>query len=780
MQNEKVTFLSLEIVIMNKKIFLCGTLIAGICLTNGCRSYYGYREITTTEGIGIEGKKLISQRKELFQDSGKIQLSLFQDFRYTQKDKIKTYEEYIYSESSGIEFVADFIWSPVTLAVQIAFSPFILLATKSSDITFVDSGKQYIYHYSFWRRYWNTFNPFLKYDYKSQDGGISGTELFKKDEEIQKYTRITTEIHRQYDTTVYVQHEGLKTPIAIKVPFTEAELAKQIFKYALPAQTKDATITGDMGAKLELSIDSRSSLTANERNAWKGMTSGSTKEIFDNRHAFLAQLKNWKENSIISPEAEAKTAKDIIAKSGEYITSNFKKFCETNSCSNAEFHSKKASLKKYLDEKLISPETEQELTAKLMENVKKYIHEKIAKTDISNFSVADFKNLKAEIDKYSKDGLISEKEKTELALSLSPKIEKKLDACKPAFIAKNLSGLLNEINTYQELGFIASKKSLSEKLQKIAKDQKERTIKLVYPLYGRYVQQNLYKEYKSGYSLAYRNYQRLFGCNALAKYYSGEEGGDDDEEEAIKVAFFGWNGIRKLVYNSNIKTQNMLGKPYIKLYPGETIYWDTSILDKIRLSYSSIDERTHVFVSRRVEGSYMTYMFTSWSYDTKITTDLYDDTEGVFAYLPSIQDAVLIAAWIKRENVSVTELEKKFQADYPNLKRYTEKRHDDNRFKQTPLRIKGTRDVIYLANDNVEIHILPMQVADAEMVVPEMIWPDMETDKEACKERIERLRNEKKIFILICDTKLLDIASEECVKFNKAKEKRLKNQDLDF
>lgn len=73
-----------------------------------------------------------------------------------------------------------------------------------------------------------------------------------------------------------------------------------------------------------------------------------------------------------------------------------------------------------------------------------------------------------------------------------------------------------------------------------------------------------------------------------------------------------------------------------------------------------------------------------------------------------------------------------------------------------------------------------MQVADAEMVVPEMIWPDMETDKEACKEKIEQLRNEKRILILICDTKLLDIASEECVKFNKAKETRLKNQDLDF
>lgn len=756
---------------MNKKIFLCGTLVAGICLTNGCRSYHGYREFSTTEDIGIENKKLISQRKELSRDLGKIiQLSLFQDFRYTQKNKIKTYEEYIYSESSGIEFVADFIWSPVTLAVQIAFSPFILLATKSSDIEY----NGHTYHYSFGRRYWNTFNPFLKYDYKSQESKIAGTELFKKDEEVQKYTKATTEIHRQYGTTVYAQYEGLKTPIAMKVPFTDAELAKQIFKYALPAQTKDVTITGDMGAKLELSIDSRSSLTANERNAWRGMTFGNTQEIFDNRHAFLAQLKNWKENSIISPETEAETAKDIIAKSGEYITSDFKKFCETNSCSDAEFHSKKASLKKYLDEKLISPETEQKLTAKLMENVKKYIHEKIAKTDISNFSIADFKNLKAEIDKYCKDGFISEKEKTELALSLSPKIEEKLDACKPAFIAKNLSALLNEINTYQELGFIASKKSLSGKLQKIAKDQKERTIKMVYPLYGKYVPQNLYKGYKSGYSLAYRNYQRLFDCDALAKYYSGEE-----ETETTKIVLSCWNGIRKLIYNSNIKTQNMLGKPYINLYPGEMIYWaDSDIVeDRISLTHS-VDGYIYIHYAMGVKPpSDNPYR---WSDDTKITTDLYDDTEGIFAYLPSIQDAVLIAAWIKRENVSVADLEKKFQADYPNLKRYTGKRHDDNRFKQTPLRIKGTRNVIYLTNDNIEIRILPMQVADAEMIVPEIIWPDMETDKEACKEKIEQLRNEKRILILICDTKLLDIASEECVKFNKAKETRLKNQDLDF
>lgn len=758
---------------MNKKIFLCGTLVAGICLTNGCRSYHGYREFSTTEDIGIENKKLISQRKELSRDLGKIiQLSLFQDFRYTQKNKIKTYEEYIYSESSGIEFVADFIWSPVTLAVQIAFSPFILLATKSSDIEY----NGHTYHYSFGRRYWNTFNPFLKYDYKSQESKIAGTELFKKDEEVQKYTKATTEIHRQYGTTVYAQYEGLKTPIAMKVPFTDAELAKQIFKYALPAQTKDVTITGDMGAKLELSIDSTSSLAANERNAWKEMTSGSTKEIFDSRHEFLAQLKKWKESSVISAETEAETAKDIIAKSGKYITSDFKKFCETNSCSDAEFHSKKASLKKYLDEKLISPETEQKLTAKLMENVKKYIHEKIAKTDISNFSIADFKNLKAEIDKYCKDGFISEKEKTELALSLSPKIEKKLDACKPAFIAKNLSALLNEINTYQELGFIASKKSFSEKLQKIAKDQNERTIKLVYPLYGRYVPQNLYKGYKSGYSLAYRNYQRLFDCDALAKYYSGEE-----DTKTTKAVLFCWNGIRKLIYDSDIKTQNMLGKPYIKLYPGEIIWWEdknSSLYDYITLLYNDDTKRIWISHSRNVELPDKSCY--AWSSDTKITTDLYDNTEGIFAYLPSIQDAVLIAAWIKRENASVADLEKKFQADYPNLKRYTEKRHDDDRFKQTPLHIKGTRNVIYLTNDNVEIRILPMQVADAEMVVPEMIWPDMETDKEACKEKIEQLRNEKRILILICDTKLLDIASEECVKFNKAKETRLKNQDLDF
>lgn len=757
---------------MNKKIFLCGTLVAGIWLTNGCRSYYGYREFSTAENAGIENKKLISQKKKLFQNSGTINLTLVQDFKYTQKYKKTTYEEYMYAERSGAEFVADFIWSPVTLALQIGFSPFILLGTTSSDIEY----KGHTYHYSFGRCYWNTFNPFLRYDYGYKNSNVTGTELFKKDEEIQKFPRTTSEIHTQAGTTVYVQYEGLKTPIAMKVPFTDAELAKQIFKYALPAQTKDVTITGDMGAKLELSIDSTSSLAANERNAWKEMTSGSTKEIFDSRHEFLAQLKKWKESSVISAETEAETAKDIIAKSGEYITSDFKKFCETNSCSDAEFHSKKASLKKYLDEKLISPETEQKLTAKLMENVKKYIHEKIAKTDISNFSVADFKNLKAEIDKYSKDGFISEKEKTELALSLSPKIEKKLDACKPAFIAKNLSALLNEINTYQELGFIASKKSFSEKLQKIAKDQNERTIKLVYPLYGRYVPQNLYKGYKSGYSLAYRNYQRLFDCDALAKYYSGEE-----DTKTTKAVLFCWNGIRKLIYDSDIKTQNMLGKPYIKLYPGEIIWWEdknSSLYDYITLLYNDDTKRIWISHSRNVELPDKSCY--AWSSDTKITTDLYDNTEGIFAYLPSIQDAVLIAAWIKRENASVADLEKKFQADYPNLKRYTEKRHDDDRFKQTPLHIKGTRNVIYLTNDNVEIRILPMQVADAEMVVPEMIWPDMETDKEACKEKIEQLRNEKRILILICDTKLLDIASEECVKFNKAKEKRLKNQDLDF
>ena len=65
-----------------------------------------------------------------------INLTLIQDFKYTQKYKKTTYEEYMYSERSGAEFVADFIWSPVTLALQIGFSPFILLGTTSTDIEY--------------------------------------------------------------------------------------------------------------------------------------------------------------------------------------------------------------------------------------------------------------------------------------------------------------------------------------------------------------------------------------------------------------------------------------------------------------------------------------------------------------------------------------------------------------------------------------------------------------------------------------------------------------------
>ena len=206
---------------MNKKIFLCGTLVAGIWLTNGCRSYYGYREFSTAENAGIENKKLISQKKKLFQNSGTINLTLVQDFKYTQKYKKTTYEEYMYAERSGAEFVADFIWSPVTLALQIGFSPFILLGTTSSDIEY----KGHTYHYSFGRCYWNTFNPFLRYDYGYKNSNVTGTELFKKDEEIQKFPRTTSEIHTQAGTTVYVQYEGLKTPIAMKVPFADAELA---------------------------------------------------------------------------------------------------------------------------------------------------------------------------------------------------------------------------------------------------------------------------------------------------------------------------------------------------------------------------------------------------------------------------------------------------------------------------------------------------------------------------------------------------------------------------
>lgn len=645
---------------MNKKIFLCGTLVAGIWLTNGCRSYYGYREFSTAENAGIENKKLISQKKKLFQNSGTINLTLVQDFKYTQKYKKTTYEEYMYAERSGAEFVADFIWSPVTLALQIGFSPFILLGTTSSDIEY----KGHTYHYSFGRCYWNTFNPFLRYDYGYKNSNVTGTELFKKDEEIQKFPRTTSEIHTQAGTTVYAQYEGLKTPIAMKVPFTDAELAKQIFKYALPAQTKDVTITGDMGAKLELSIDSTSSLAANEHNTWKGMTSGSTKEIFDNRHAFLAQLKNWKENFTISPEAEAETTKEIIAKSREYITNYFKEICETDSCSDTQFYSLKNTLQTCVDEKLLSSETQQELTAKLMENVKKYIHEKIAKTDISNFSIADFKNLKAEIDKYCKDGFISEKEKTELALSLSPKIETKLRALKAAFITENMSALNAEIAEYGKLGFIteAESKKLPKTLLEVVKTEKERLMDLEYPFRAKFTPQKLYKGYKSGYSCARLNSQRI-----------GADVSDAIEDSSIRETCF--IGLPDQIFH--------------KLLPWNNPRKANKYLDKETCARLNLKE-------------------------IQTSTYLENGIEGYFACARKYKDAFLIAVEMTKE-LTLSDTLKKFQAEYPSLIVKNQKLPVDIPIDNNPFRVTGFQKAIILENDDIYIRLVALQVVDAQI-----------------------------------------------------------------
>ena len=436
--------------IMNKNFFLCGTLIVGICLTNGCRSYHGYREFTTTEDAGIEDKKLISQKKELFQDSGKFKLFLFQEFSYIQKYKKTTYEEYIYKDSSASNFIVGIIRSPITCSVALAFSPFFLLAS-GKDIEYHGE----TYHFSAVRRWWNTLNPVLRHNLKAEK--TDGTEIFKEKEIIQKTKETTTENYTQDGETVYFQYEGIKTPIAIKVPFTKAELAKQIFKYALPPQPSvEVTITGDMGAKLTLYIASLNSLSIDENTMWLAMTAGKTEAIFKWRHEFLAQLKNWKGNSIISPETEAETSKHIISKSREYIIDHLKKLCET---------------------------------------------------DASKVSLTYFQKLKNDIEQYCREGLISEKEKVDLSLNFSPLIEKKLKSYDAASVTKNLSTLKTEIAEYKKLGFItgSESKKFENTLLEIVQAEKERRLTLMYPLHKRFKPIKLYKNYNSGYSCAYLN-----------------------------------------------------------------------------------------------------------------------------------------------------------------------------------------------------------------------------------------------------------------------------------
>lgn len=140
---------------MRKQLLLCSALLVGICLTEGCRAYRGYREYTETEDAGIENRRVLLEEfyLNLKQDSGCINAMRKQQLGWTRIKKKNYYREYFFTKPSGSGTFASFIVWPLA----IAFSPLTMLAYSSKDVTY---NKQ-IYHYSYGRQVWNELNPFI-------------------------------------------------------------------------------------------------------------------------------------------------------------------------------------------------------------------------------------------------------------------------------------------------------------------------------------------------------------------------------------------------------------------------------------------------------------------------------------------------------------------------------------------------------------------------------------------------------------------------------------------
>lgn len=251
----------LEKFTMNKKTLLYGTLIAGVCLTNGCRTYHGYREYTKTDKNGIENRKLTSQQEYLRQEGDYIQLFSQKNYTYTQKYKNGRYKEFIYSDPINIPQI---IGHSLAIVIGAPLVPFALLGQADTMYSY----KGNVYFSSKERQIWKILNPFLYMDIKN----IAGTETEEISTTITRATESETKTVKIYNKHVNISYAG--APLGtLQVPFTKKELARHVFPYALPEQTKEVTVTANTGSKLTLSINSTIGLTKQERTLWETIKS---------------------------------------------------------------------------------------------------------------------------------------------------------------------------------------------------------------------------------------------------------------------------------------------------------------------------------------------------------------------------------------------------------------------------------------------------------------------------------------------------------------------------
>lgn len=273
---------------MRKQLLLCSALLVGICLTEGCRAYRGYREYTETEDAGIENRRVLLEEfyLNLKQDSGCINAMRKQQLSWTRIKKKNYYREYFFTKPSGSGTFASFIVWPLA----IAFSPLTMLAYSSKDVTY---NKQ-IYHYSYGRQVWNELNPFIPLgEGNATESMILSTETIRDMEK--------EEVESPVDgIKVKIQYTNMKKTLELKTPFSIKKLAKNVFEYAFPIEEKSVSLIPEKGESLKLSLKSSDRLPASEAQIWTNINEASPEEMFSKRNTWLTHIEKWEKDSQIS------------------------------------------------------------------------------------------------------------------------------------------------------------------------------------------------------------------------------------------------------------------------------------------------------------------------------------------------------------------------------------------------------------------------------------------------------------------------------------------------
>lgn len=273
---------------MRKQLLLCSALLVGICLTEGCRAYRGYREYTETEDAGIENRRVLLEEfyLNLKQDSGCINAMRKQQLSWTRIKKKNYYREYFFTKPSGSGTFASFIVWPLA----IAFSPLTMLAYSSKDVTY---NKQ-IYHYSYGRQVWNELNPFIPLgEGNATESMILSTETIRDMEK--------EEVESPVDgIKVKIQYTNMKKTLELKTPFSIKKLAKNVFEYAFPIEEKSVSLIPEKGESLKLSLKSSDRLPASEAQIWTNINEAFPEEMFSKRNTWLTHIEKWEKDSQIS------------------------------------------------------------------------------------------------------------------------------------------------------------------------------------------------------------------------------------------------------------------------------------------------------------------------------------------------------------------------------------------------------------------------------------------------------------------------------------------------